>query len=237
MEYDSVPGDYQYRLLEKRRGIQSFWHYGKKEVFLATGFIKEGDRVLDAGCGSGNLGFSVASRASHITLSDLAEPAVTFCTRLKEKLRLDNVTVKQSSLEELDFPNSSFDKVVIGDVIEHLEDPKRAMSEIRRCLKSEGEVFVTTPNYRSPWPLIERLIDLLHLTPPLKGEQHITFFHPNSLRKLLEDAGFQDVTVRTFYHVAPFLAGASWQVAQKCLEFEIRHTIPYGLLIYAIGKK
>lgn len=237
MEYDSVPGDYQYRALERKKGMQSFWHHGKVHLLQSIEFVRPGDRVLEAGCGSGNLGFSVAPTASAVTLIDFASPAVEFCRRLREERRLENVTVRECALDDMNFPDNSFDKIILADVIEHLEEPNRTLSAFHRFLKPGGALFVTTPNYHSLWPAVEWIIDRFQLTPPMRGEQHITFFDPRSLNSMMQTMGFREVKICSFYFLAPFLATLSWNLARRCLNFELGHRIPYGMLLYAIGKK
>lgn len=53
------------------------------------------------------------------------------------------------SAEELPFPDEIYDTVVCTEVLEHVADPLRALKEMRRVLKPEGTLILTTPMY---WP-------------------------------------------------------------------------------------
>src|SRR3989344_4333341 len=103
-------------------------------------FVKQGDIVLDFGCGYHAL---FLNEISHIIKKgvgvdyDVDEISHTHNIELK-KLRFIN---------KLPFPDKSFDKVFMLAVIEHLspESGKRLMSEISRILKKGGKLVLTTP--------------------------------------------------------------------------------------------
>jgi SAM-dependent methyltransferase len=64
---------------------------------------------------------------------------------LSERSRPDVV----GSALELPFPNETYDTVVCTEVLEHVPDPLQALKEMRRVLKREGTLILTTPMY---WP-------------------------------------------------------------------------------------
>lgn len=78
--------------------------------------------------------------------------------------------VRCEDLEQLTFPDASFDVFVTQDVLEHVFHPDRALSEIMRCLKPGGVHVFTTPKHRS-LPKSQRRADLrrgevVHLLEP-----------------------------------------------------------------------
>jgi hypothetical protein len=46
------------------------------------------------------------------------------------------------------------------------------------CFVRVARLLVTTPNYRSLWPVMERAVDMMNMAPKMAGEQHISRFHP-----------------------------------------------------------
>lgn len=62
-----------------------------------------------------------------------------------------NEKIVNASLTELPFEDNSFDVVCAFDVIEHIEDDKKAVSEMYRVLKTGGIVFITVPAFMSMW--------------------------------------------------------------------------------------
>ena len=73
--------------------------------------------------------------------------------------------------EEMPFGNDSFDKILMIEVIEHVERDELAISELARVLKKEGKLLLTTPNG----------VDVKKTNP-----YHIRHYHPNNLKLLLE---------------------------------------------------
>lgn len=59
--------------------------------------------------------------------------------------------VVNASITELPFDDNSFDLVCAFDVIEHVEDHKKAVEEMNRVCKPDGLVYVTVPAYMSLW--------------------------------------------------------------------------------------
>jgi SAM-dependent methyltransferase len=82
------------------------------------------------------------------------------------------------NLEEIAFPDQSFDIIISSDVMEHVRDLERANREIYRCLKPGGAHMFTVP-FDDPYPTTRTLIDTtsdvdIYLEPPqLHGDDHL----------------------------------------------------------------
>jgi SAM-dependent methyltransferase len=61
------------------------------------------------------------------------------------------IPIQQGSILDLDFPDNTFDLVCAFDVIEHVEDDRLAVSEMRRVAKSGGVMFVSVPAFMFLW--------------------------------------------------------------------------------------
>ena len=61
------------------------------------------------------------------------------------------ISIQQGSILELDFPNDTFDLVCAFDVIEHVEDDRVAVAEMRRVAKTGGVLFVAVPALMFLW--------------------------------------------------------------------------------------
>ena len=87
-DYHSVAGDYQYKALHSGHPIQRFWHRGKLTMIdrLVKVHLKEDARLLEIGCGAGNLLMQATVRGSYPVALDLSMQALTFVrSRLEEK--------------------------------------------------------------------------------------------------------------------------------------------------------
>jgi SAM-dependent methyltransferase len=87
--------------------------------------------------------------------------------------------------------DGSFDVVSLVELVEHVEDPGRFLSESRRVLRRGGCLYLTTPN---AWSLNRWLLGSAWsvFCPP----DHVTIFTPQGLRRLLQRAGFTRTVLR-----------------------------------------
>jgi SAM-dependent methyltransferase len=130
----------------------------------------EGDDVLDVGCSQGIVSILIAREGRTVTGVDNETGAIEFARhRLQEEeetvqQRLDFVQAEASALP---FDDSSFDTVIMGELLEHLIDQRPPLEEAARVLRPGGRLIVTTPYGLYPYhdhkePLyLGRLAELL----------------------------------------------------------------------------
>jgi 2-polyprenyl-3-methyl-5-hydroxy-6-metoxy-1,4-benzoquinol methylase len=243
-DYHAVVGDYQYRALHAGHPMQRFWHRGKLVMIdrLFRPHITQGSRILEIGCGAGNLLLQTAVPGSYPIGLDLSLQALEFVrSRLQETQSTPEAVAGfaciQSVGECLPFSGASFDAVILSEVVEHLEAPQMTMAEASRVLRPRGRLLVTTPNYRSFWPVMEWTVDLLGMAPKMGGEQHISRFFPSSLERLMCEAGLALEYFGTIYFLSPFMALASTQWAIRQLDSELQRRSNFGMILVAVGVK
>ncbi len=103
---------------------------------------------------------------------------------------IDRVIVQPA--ESFEAPSESFDVVRMWDVIEHLRSPRQAVTTLHRVLRKGGILHLATTNFAS----LSRWIngpDWVYLN----GADHIHLFEPGSITRLLREAGFSDIRIRT----------------------------------------
>ncbi len=105
--------------------------------------LVRGKRVLDAGCGAGYGSAELAGAAYSVVGIDVAADAVEFA---REHYQLPNLRFEQASCTALPHAEGSFDLVVAFEVIEHLENWREFLLEVRRVLAPGGQFIVSTPN-------------------------------------------------------------------------------------------
>jgi SAM-dependent methyltransferase len=105
--------------------------------------LARGKRVLDAGCGAGYGSAELAERAERVTAIDIAPEAVAYA---RAHYALPNLAYEQASCTELPYGDGVFDLVVAFEVIEHLENWREFLKEVRRVLAPAGQLIVSTPN-------------------------------------------------------------------------------------------
>lgn len=111
----------------------------------SLGKNSEAIKVLDFGCGSGILVDELAKQGYDAHGLDISEEAIKFGVLQGIK----NLGVIDS--HKINFPDNTFDAVFMLDVLEHLEDEKWALDEIRRVLKPRGVAIIMVPAYRFLW--------------------------------------------------------------------------------------
>jgi SAM-dependent methyltransferase len=144
-------------------------------------------RVLDIGCGDGSFLEALARQGWEIFGTELSEPiAATARKRLGEGLRV-------GTIEKVGFAAASFDLVTFWHVLEHLDDPRLALSEARRLLRANGRVVVAAPNIESLQACIFKE-GWLHLDVP----RHHWHFSPRTLAAVADRCDLRVESIRHF---------------------------------------
>ncbi len=135
--YDSL-----YRLEDRH-----WWFRGRRAVIdalLDRAELPGQARILDAGCGTGRNMVELAG-LGEVTGVDDSEDAVSYC---RKRGLLD---VSRAALPRLPFEDSSFDLMLLADVIEHVSDDVAALRELRRVATDDAHLVITTPAYQWLW--------------------------------------------------------------------------------------
>lgn len=99
--------------------------------------------VLDLGCGAGHGSNMLAKKYRKVVGVDISEDAVAYA---KSNWALPNIEFVVGDSMNLFFPDNTFDVVASFEVFEHLTDWRKFLSEIKRVLKPNGLVYISTPN-------------------------------------------------------------------------------------------
>jgi len=105
--------------------------------------LKQGQRVLDLGTGTGVLIpflLKEVGPSGHVTAVDFAEKMVERCKA--KNAQHPNVTINVQQVENLQFPTESFDAVTCFGLFPHLENKEKALGQINRVLKAGGKLII-----------------------------------------------------------------------------------------------
>lgn len=112
--------------------------------------IKSGMRILDNGCGYGELLFLCARMNIMSYGVDFSQDAIKIAKKnMKKEFFNKSIKLKKINSLKLTFPSNYFDAVFFLDVIEHIPkyESKKALQEIFRVLKPNGKLILrTAPN-------------------------------------------------------------------------------------------
>ena len=233
-----VEGEYQYAAVHSGNPVQQFWHYAKYSEAERWLDVRPGHTVLDVGCGSGVLSHSVAANSpdARVIGVDVSEAAIEFC---RERYDLPNLEFQLGLVDELEFEPGSIDRIALLEVIEHVYEHQalRVLESFHRLLRADGRLVISTPNYRSLWPLIELMLDKLKLVPQLAGEQHVAKYTGRKLLRLAHASGFKSVSLRSVNWIAPWLNVFSRRLAEAVHRAEVRFEHNAGsVLLYSFEK-
>lgn len=169
--------------------------------------------VLDVGCGAGYFLALAEKRFRRCYGLDLSEEALK-----KARNMASSSYFLCGAGEDLPFPNKSFDFIFSLGSLEHFLDLRRAIKEIVRVLKNDGQAFILVPNSFF-LPIIFNVL--------LKGKRGLKSFQPREVqatreewRQLLEENGLK--IIRTFAY--------NYSTANDpCLYWLMRPFIPFNL--------
>lgn len=162
--------------------------------FLLGSKIAPGERALDLGSGAGEFTTLLAEAGAQVVGADVAEAALA-----RARAAHPGVTFTLVPLEgPLPFEDSSFEVVWASEVIEHVADTARWLSEVRRVLVPRGRLLLTTPAHGR---VAMALRGVERYSEPVGDHLHL--YTRRSLRDLLDDFGFSEIEVRSAGGVPP----------------------------------
>ncbi len=165
-----------------------------KDVYLGTGkivaeYVGAGDIVLECACGTGAISRFVAPKCKRLIATDMSKGMMREAE--KNLAQFSNVSFYKADLTALKCSDNSFDKVIAGNVIHLLDDPKAALKELERVCKHGGKIIV--PTYINAAKSSQHLV-----TEGLRlfGVDFKSEFDLESYKKFFADAGCENVEYR-----------------------------------------
>ena len=178
------PADYEPFTRQDRAGDGLAYRLAvAKKCRIASHGLVQG-RLLDVGCGSGDLMLGMRERGWQVCGLDISPEAVALA-------RQNGLEVFLGQLLEAPFDEHSFDLVTMWDVLEHLHDPAAYLVRVAQLLKPGGRFVVTLPNPRS--------VDFRLFGPVWTGldvPRHLYVFSQPVLLALFRRAGLEVTSAR-----------------------------------------
>lgn len=184
---------------------------------LLASAVKPGSRWLDAGCGAGTLSVELARLGATGEGVDGSDAMIASALR-ESAARAPGFSFRRiGTLACLDLPDAAFDGALCSSVIEYVEEPGKALSELYRVLKPGGILILSVPNRLSPIRAGQRsarkAARIFGRDPfPYLGVS-INDYSRRTLKTLIAEPGFRDPSIAGFDPLIPRTAWPIWPPA------------------------
>ncbi|MFN3919409.1 MAG: methyltransferase domain-containing protein [Methylohalobius sp.] len=150
-------------------------------------------RILDVGCGAGNLGAGIKARQeAEVHGIEPFSPVVSYATAHLDKVW--NTTVEEAIPELQD---EYYDCIILADVLEHLLDPWKVLTYIKQKLKKDGIIISSIPNIQHS----EIIFDLIegdwnYKKAGILDQSHLRFFTNKTIKQLFWNSGLVILSIK-----------------------------------------
>lgn len=175
-------------------------------------------RILEIGCGVGNIAIPIASLGYNITALDIHDPSIV---QAQQRNPFGNLHFVHGSIELVN--PGEYDAIILTEVLEHVKKYQEMISLIARSMKKECTLIITVPNgwgiaellcrpsyALKRWPggpaiikVVKRLLKTADLTTANLATPHVHFFTLRRLVKLFEDHNLIIASFRRCFFLWP----------------------------------
>jgi ubiquinone/menaquinone biosynthesis C-methylase UbiE len=206
----STPNDTKYAHGHHATVLKShLWRTKENSCGYLLPFITPAMTILDVGCGPGNITVDLATLVpdGKVVGIDRSDKIVDQAASLAKGQGQTNVVFQSADIFALPFPDNSFDVVHAHQVLQHVGDASKALTEMKRVVKPGGIVAARDMTHFLFWPPnkeLDKFVDIFwRIAEHTKGQPGCGAM----LRKFAREAGFEANATN--------ITGATWTFASK----------------------
>lgn len=169
----------------------------KRRVKMLTSHITPEMKVLEVGCGTGNLTIELQKTGAEVVAIDISPNLINIA---RKNIKGDYIMFLMQNAHDLKFESNRFDTIIGSSILHHL-NVDIALKEFYRVLKPNGSIYFTEPNMMNPQIAIQKNIPFIK---KLAGDSpNETAFFRWQLKKKLMKYGFKDIELKNFDFLHP----------------------------------
>jgi ubiquinone/menaquinone biosynthesis C-methylase UbiE len=163
--------------------------------------VADGEKILDAGCGTGSLTFAILKRCQPAQIVGI-DRAAAFIDYAKAKSTEERIEFRVADICNLPFPDASFDRVLSMLVLHFVPDTAQAVAELRRVASPGATVAAAVWDGRGGFVAQRMFFDTAAMIDADGAKARAQQFtrplcRPGELAAAWREAGFKDVTQAT----------------------------------------
>lgn len=173
------------------KGLETFFHRKRQKLLLnLIEKFGKGKKYLDAGCGSGLITRYLPANSVGLDINPRnIERAKKYAPRAK---------IVEADIENMPFSDNYFSTIICSEVLEHLPNPQKAISEIKRVLEPGGILIGTVPQKNFLWKL--RVLSSTH-----PGEPYHKEYRKSELIRILDNFEIIKVSSASYFMTVVFI--------------------------------
>jgi ubiquinone/menaquinone biosynthesis C-methylase UbiE len=188
-----------------------------KEIQLLN--FRSGMKILEVGCGTGAISRKIANcvKPSQVLAVDMDPTFLDAAKQLTAKHRIDNIKFELGDAQNLKYEDRSFDASYCRLALSHVDDPLRAVNELKRVTK-RGSLVTSSDEagafYTPPLPKLDKLIEKFYDALLASKRKHF-----RDAYSLFSSAGLKSIEV---HHIPTFASHQNMEILREIAQVPLK---------------